>query len=120
MITLEYQPPESNTFSIEFSADYWALSISIYTMLTNDFPFLSLESIQQDGIPDLKRPKISKEAKELIKNLLNRNQFEILGSIKNPLNVKDDLFFKEINWEKLEKGKIEPPLRQILSVALIL
>jgi len=114
MITLEYQPPESNTFSIEFSADYWALSISIYTMLTN--PFLSLESIQQDGIPD----KISKGAKELIKNLLNKNQFELLGSIKNPLNVKDDLFFKEINWEKLEKGEIEPPLRQILSVALIL
>ena len=110
---LEYEPPEiyTNDRYTEYSADYWALGISIFKMLTGHFPFLNKESIINDDIPVIKNAEISKEAIEILKNLLNKNLFDRLGSRKNPKKIKQDLFFKEINWNALEKREIEPPFK---------
>ena len=112
---LEYEPPEGFLEGrIEFSADYWKLGISIYKMLTGHFPFKNEQSIIDDEIPHLQELEISQEAKEILKSLLNKNLFERLGSRKNPRKIKQDLFFKELDWNKLENGQIKPPFKPIV------
>ena len=110
---LEYRSPECLILEgrIEQSADFWALGISIFKMLSGFFPFLNEKSIKNDEIPDLERPETSREAKKLIKNLLNKNQFKRLGSKKQPFNIKSISFFKEINLESLEKGEVDSPFK---------
>ena len=113
----EYAPPElipTLDRRLEFSFDFWTLGISIYKMLTGNYPFLDTESIMNDDIPRLQELSISNEAKEFLKNLLNKNLFERLGSKQNPKNVKQDPFFNEINWEKLENGELEPPFKPVV------
>jgi len=113
----EYQPPEIFINNrIDHSADFWALGISIYKMLTGNFPFLNIESIENGEIPYLQQLEISDEAKEFIRNLLNKNQFERLGSRKNPNHVKNASFFNEIVWEKIEKCEIDPPFKPIVVI----
>jgi len=113
----EYQPPEIFINNrVEHSVDFWALGISIYKMLTGNFPFLTRESIKNEEIPNLQQLEISDEAKEFIRNLLNKNQFERLGSRKNPNHVKNASFFNEIIWEKIEKCEIDPPFKPIVVI----
>ena len=109
----EYKPPEIfiNFCRIEHSEDFWALGIAIYKMLTGNFPFLNRQSIVNDEIPNLNQLEISEEAKVFISSLLNKNQFERLGSRKNPNKVKDASFFNGIIWEKLENCEIDPPFK---------
>jgi serine/threonine protein kinase len=115
----EYHPPEIFINNrVEHSADFWALGISIYKMLTGNFPFLTRESIKNEEIPNLQQLEISDEAKEFIRNLLNKNQFERLGSRKNPNHVKNASFFNEIVWEKIEKCEIDPPFKPIVVIEL--
>ncbi len=111
--SFEYKAPEmyTNNNFIEYSADYWALGILIYKMLTGNFPFLNKASIIADDIPDLKNTGISRAAIGIIKNLLNKNETKRLGSRKNPIKIKYDSFFIEINWKALENLDIEPPFK---------
>lgn len=116
---LEYKPPEifTNGCRVLYSADYWALGVSIYKMLTGIFPFISKESITYET-PYFYQTVISNEAKEFIKSLLNKNQFERLGSRQNYSNlVKNVTFFNGINWDKLAKRHIYPPFKP--SVVII-
>ena len=110
---LEYEPPEiyTNNSHIEYSADYWALGISMYKMFTGNFPFLNRESIINGEIPEIINIEISKEAIDIIKSLLNKNLFERLGSRKNPKKIKQDLFFQEIDWIAIENLEIKPPFK---------
>jgi serine/threonine protein kinase len=87
-------------------------------MLTGNFPFLTRESIKNEELPNLQQLEISDEAKEFIRNLLNKNQFERLGSRKNPNHVKNASFFNEIVWEKIEKCEIDPPFKPIVVIEL--
>ena len=111
-----YTAPEmlQNFYKVEFSIDFWHLGILVYKMFTGEFPFLNKNSILNDDMPKLNYMKISVEAKEFLKNLLKRNKIERLGSRKNTKNVKQDVFFDQLNWDQLEKGEIEPPYKPIL------
>ena len=114
--SLEYKPPIvfSNGFKIEHSDNFWALGISVYKMISGHFPFLNSESTLYGDIPDLEEMNISQQAKEYVKCLLNKNQGERLGSRKNTNKVKKHSFFKQINWEKLEKHEIKPPFEPVV------
>ena len=83
-------------------------------MFTRKLPFLNKQSILNDEVPGLQELEISSEAKELILSLLNKDLFKRLGSLKNPKKIKEEPFFREINWEKLENGEIEPPFKPIV------
>ena len=103
-----------NKENIEYSVDYWRLGLIIYQMFTGKLPFLNKQSILNDEIPGLQELEISSEAKELISSLLNKDLFKRLGSLKNPKKIKEEPFFKEINWKKLKNGVIEPPFKPIV------
>ena len=85
-------------------------------MFTGRLPFNDINSILNDEIPNLQELAISNEAKQFISSLLIKDQFKRLGSLKNEANVKEDPFFNEINWRKLENGEIEPPFKPVLVI----
>jgi hypothetical protein len=51
-----------------------------------------------------------REAKSLIKRLLQEDLSKRLGNLKNGAkDVKDHKFFKAINWDELALGKVAAP-----------
>ena len=111
--TLEYSAPEYWKGSLRYSVDFWALGIIVYKMLTGNFPFLSIDSILTDEIPDIQNLVLTNEAQQFIKDLLIKEKDERLGSRKNNKNVKEHPFFESINWNKVENGELEPPFKPI-------
>jgi novel protein kinase C delta type len=128
--TLNYKSPES--FELlsfpNYSMDYWSFGICIFKMFTNEFPFKDEIIIKDLNIkmPNLNDKKISKKyfifitkikqyitseiASDFVSRLLNKNLNERLLLINNQNNIKNELFFSSIDWNKLENGQIEPPI----------
>lgn len=113
--TPEYVAPEiikEKGYSEE--VDWWSLGAILYEMLAGVQPFH--HSNQQrllDNIlfKDLRFPDgMSKQAKDLLTKLLDRNPSKRLGSGVNGVeNIKSHKFFSCIDWEKLAKREIIPP-----------
>ena len=115
---VQYTSPEiyTNHGRIEYSVDYWSLGIIIFKMLTGSFPFKTIEKVTNNHIDDHPKWKSLKsiELKQLVKSLLEKDQFKRLGSLKNAKKIKQDPFFATINWDKLERGQLEPPFKPIV------
>uniref|UniRef100_A0A8C5MTX8 Protein kinase domain-containing protein n=1 Tax=Leptobrachium leishanense TaxID=445787 RepID=A0A8C5MTX8_9ANUR len=99
--------------------DWWAVGIMLYKMLTGKYPFNGKtddklgESIQKDRV---RCPwRVSSRASALIKSLLTKDPVKRLGSQKGGQDVKDHLFFTEINWMDLLAKKTQPPFTPCLS-----
>ena len=106
----------------EHSVDFWALGIAIYKMLTGNYPFLSLKDIKDSGkeYPSLYHFHISIECKDIIANLLNNDKTKRLGSQRLPNKAKNHSFFKDIDWDKLEKGELIAPFIPIVVNSLLI
>ena len=108
--TPEYLAPEilfEKDYGIE--VDWWSLGVLIYEMLSGYLPFRIMPDEKITKKVYKKKIKIfnhfSYAAKDLVRKLLEYNpkkriRFEQI--IKHP-------FFKDINWNKIEKKEIEPP-----------
>jgi serine/threonine protein kinase len=95
-------------------ADYWSLGVLIYEMLFGYTPFGSDDdseicrnilsgSLQFEG-------KLSKEGKELIKKLLNRDCRQRLGMGKQGVKeIFKHPWFSSLDWAGLEKHTIPAP-----------
>ena len=140
--TLNYKSPESFELLTlpNYSMDYWSFGICIFKMFTNEFPFKDEIIIKDLNIkmPNLNNnKKISKKyfifitkikqyitseiASDFVSRLLNKNLNERLLLINNQNNIKNELFFSSIDWNKLENGQIEPPINpKIVYIYFIL
>ncbi|KAF7682510.1 cAMP-dependent protein kinase catalytic subunit PRKX [Astathelohania contejeani] len=95
----------------ERMVDYWALGVLIYEMLTGSPPFYSEDAIQtykyilncKVHIP----PRMDKSASDLILRLLEKNPKKRIYSIEE---IKTHPFFKTINWEKMSRLEVKPPI----------
>lgn len=101
------------------SADWWSLGIMIYEMLSGKHPYRTKNgdkmAMYQKIIdkPVKMRPEFSREAKSLINGLLAVKTHNRLGcSDLGFEEIKYHEFFRAIDWDKLEKGLIEPPFSQ--------
>ncbi|KAK0153468.1 Protein kinase C delta type [Merluccius polli] len=95
-----------------FSVDWWSFGVLVYEMLIGQSPFqgdnedLLFESIRTDP---LHYPRwITKESKELMEKLFERDPNRRLGVVGN---IRVQSFFKNINWTALEKREMVPPLQ---------
>eukprot|EP01028_Stygiella_incarcerata_P004345 TRINITY_DN1945_c0_g1_i2.p1 TRINITY_DN1945_c0_g1~~TRINITY_DN1945_c0_g1_i2.p1 ORF type:complete len:335 (-),score=96.41 TRINITY_DN1945_c0_g1_i2:1260-2264(-) len=97
------------------AVDWWAVGILIYEMLVgyppffDESPFRIYEKILQGRVefPRFLDPNV----KDLIKRLLTADRTKRLGALKNgAADVKSHAWFKDIDWETLEKMAYPAPL----------
>ena len=134
--TEKFRSPESFVGGyLHYSLDFWSLGICIYYMLTGEFPFENEKKLSDDTkMPDMNliiaknhtnilnklflgrvtsiddRFKISHVACEFVSKLLNKDLEERLGNKDNNEDIKSEPFFASIEWDKLEKGELKPPI----------
>lgn len=121
--TPEYMAPEMVEGKVYTSIiDWWSFGIFIYEMLHGNPPFMGhtqwdtfkLISKCQLEMPNLTPNgcKISKKAKHLIKNLLERNPKNRLGFNGGATEIKDHPFFKKVEFQLL-KNQIPPIIPEL-------
>lgn len=99
------------------SVDWWSLGVLIHVMLTQEPPFWSennralFDMIMRQDV-NLENKILSREAISLLRGLLVKDWRRRLGcGIAGPDEIKAHPFFRHIDWNKLLKKKITPPLR---------
>jgi len=113
--TLSFAPEElnKNTRGYQYTVDYWYYGVCIYRMLTSVYPFKvnDSKSILNDEMPNLNEKKkndnyISQVTSDFVSRLLVKDPKERLASER----IKDEVFFMNIDWKKLEDGKEKPAI----------
>ncbi|KAJ2510414.1 hypothetical protein GGI11_005284 [Coemansia sp. RSA 2049] len=108
--TPSYMAPEilDSSESYDVSVDYWSLGVLIYEMLTGSVPFKG--RAPQQIVKNINKMKVvypsylTPDAKDLIIRLLRKKPSQRLGYGRSGMqNIKKHRFFRNINWEVLEK-----------------
>ncbi|KAG2387366.1 hypothetical protein C9374_001698 [Naegleria lovaniensis] len=120
--TEEYLSPEVLSGSgHNCCVDYWTLGVLLYEMLFGSTPFKgntqqeTFQNILHNTVtfPTKTTYPISKQAKELISQLLIRDKDKRLGSAHGIADIKAHPFFKDINWA-LIRNEV-PPIIPVLK-----
>ncbi|TMW55616.1 hypothetical protein Poli38472_010498 [Pythium oligandrum] len=113
--TPEYLPPEIlDRLGHGTAVDWWNLGMVLYEMLTGLPPWYTndrkklFERLRSARLHF--PPYVSRRAEALIRQLLNRNPAERLGS-KGAYQVKNHMFFEHVDWDRLMRKRIIPPFR---------
>ncbi|KJE91430.1 protein kinase C II [Capsaspora owczarzaki ATCC 30864] len=98
------------------SVDWWALGVLMYEMMVGQPPFEAdneddlFEAILQDDV--LYPSWLSKDAIYIVKGYLTKTVAKRLGcSPTGEKDIKNNAFFKAIDWAKLEARQIKPPFK---------
>ena len=114
-----YLPPEMlGTSGVSKAADIYQLGAVLYELLVGLPPYYT-ENIKKlyENIrsANLQIPNyLSPEARNLLKKMLHKDPKHRLG-VKSKDELKNDPFFKGIDWEALEWGAVNPPVILKLS-----
>jgi len=96
------------------SVDWWAFGVLLYEMICGIDPFSDDDTVKI--YENILKGKIKfssdfdDKSKSLVKHLLEPDLSKRYGNLKNGVSdIKDHLFFKTLNWDKLLKQEIEAP-----------
>lgn len=120
--TVEYMAPEV-VAGEEYgrAVDWWALGALGFDMLTGNPPFTGQNNKKiQDKIRACKITFpffLGPDAKDLLTRLLRKNPRQRLGyNMPKDLDIiKKHRFFKGIDWKKLARREVEPPIRPLIT-----
>ena len=113
----EYLPTEiaSNLLGEDKMSDIYGIGVVLYEMVCGTKPFYSKENVTLFG-DDTKKNKLmineyfSIELKNLLNKLLTKDKIERFDNLDE---VKKHIFFKNIDWNKLAKNEIVPPINLV-------
>ncbi|KAI0204761.1 serine/threonine-protein kinase psk1 [Astrocystis sublimbata] len=120
--TVEYMAPEvilGNKYGK--AVDWWSFGALGYDLMTGKPPFRGGNNakIQQNIVKQkVVMPYfLSLDAKDLLARLLRKDPAKRLGSrMPNDLRlIKNHRFFRKIDWEKLEKKEMDPPIQPMIT-----
>ncbi|XP_041436078.1 protein kinase C theta type-like [Xenopus laevis] len=101
-------------------ADWWSLGVIVYEMATSKLPFPPERNLRQLLYTIIyEKPRYPKslqpELRDLLQQLLQKNPDTRLGVYSN---IRNHPFFSSIDWVKVERRQLVPPMRpKIRSVA---
>lgn len=120
--TAEYMAPEViQGKEYSFAVDWWALGALGCDLLTGSPPFTANNYAKtQEKIVKQKVQLpyfLSPDAKDLLTRLLRKEPNKRLGSNmpKDLQTIKTHRFFRRIDWKKLEKRELEPPIKPLIT-----
>ncbi|KAK7883319.1 hypothetical protein WMY93_029493 [Mugilogobius chulae] len=100
------------------SVDWWALGCSIYEMVAARLPFKDLrEKVQNSEVtrrtledaPKFEHKNFNEPTKDIIIRFLKKKTEYRLGCSRSGDDPRKHAFFKNINFDHLEVGMVEPP-----------
>uniref|UniRef100_A0A126X3B5 non-specific serine/threonine protein kinase n=1 Tax=Aulacomnium heterostichum TaxID=171832 RepID=A0A126X3B5_9BRYO len=120
--TEEYIAPEIISGQGHSAAvDWWALGILLYEMLFGRTPFRgknrqkTFANVLEKELSFPSNIPVSPQVKMLIRDLLNRDPMQRLGSHRGANDIKNHPFFQDVKWP-LIRSTIPPPLEVSLNL----
>jgi serine/threonine protein kinase len=120
--TVEYMAPEVVQGTVYgFAVDWWSLGAIGFDLLTGSPPFGGNNNtkIQQNILKQkLQLPYfLGPDSKDLLTRLLRKEPSKRLGGNmpKDLEAIKKHRFFRKIDWKKLAKRELEPPIRPLIT-----
>lgn len=120
--TIEYMAPEVvRGDGYDFTVDWWSLGAIGFDLLTGHPPFGggNHAKIQQNILKQkLQLPYfLGPDAKDLLTRLLRKEPGKRLGgtSAKDVKALKAHRFFRKIDWKRLERREVEPPIQPVIT-----
>lgn len=120
--TIEYMAPEViQGTNYDFAVDWWSLGAIGFDLLTGSPPFggNNHAKIQQNILKQkLALPYfLGPDAKDLLTRLLRKEPSKRLcgHTAKDLKTLKQHRFFRKIDWRKLEKRELEPPIQPVVT-----
>ncbi|TKS83878.1 Rhodopsin kinase [Collichthys lucidus] len=102
----------------DYTVDYFTLGVTLFEMIAAKGPFrVRGEKVEHEEVarriindPVSYTPNFSKECKDICEGLMHKDPEKRLGFKNNTCDeLKNQPFFKEINWGRLEAGMLPPP-----------
>jgi serine/threonine-protein kinase Psk1 len=120
--TIEYMAPEVILGHVyDRAVDWWSFGIMGYDFLTGSPPWVgnSHAKIQEKVLKaKLTFPYfVGLDAKDLLTRLLRKEPNKRLGANmpKDMQTIKKHRFFRQIDWKKLERREVEPPIKPLIT-----
>lgn len=116
--TVEYMAPEviQQRAAYGTAVDWWSFGILGFDLLTGSSPFsANNETKIKEKILKSKLVLpyfLSPDAKDLLTRLLRKEPRKRLVDLKT---IKQHRFFRKIDWNKLERRQLEPPIKPLIT-----